>query len=173
MLETNISLRLFNFRLCNNNASTSDKVTVVSHIKTHQWICLELFWICVDFTPDSDEMTFSLEKKILWIEDSYLVRNNGLTVKNVLMMDLFLTNIQLLSSQDVNWWTGVVWIIVMFLSVFGLSFWRHPFTAEDPLLRHWCDATFLQIWWRNKCIYIWDVLWVTFSAIFFLNKQFL
>ncbi len=31
---------------------------------------------------------------------------------NVLMLDLF----QLLSSQDVNWWTGVVCIIVMFLS---------------------------------------------------------
>ncbi len=29
-----------------------------------------------------------------------------------LMLDLF----QLLSSPDVNWWTGVVWIIVMFLS---------------------------------------------------------
>ncbi len=29
------------------------------------------------------------------------------------MLDLF----QLLSSPDVNWWTGVVWIIVMFLSV--------------------------------------------------------
>ncbi len=28
------------------------------------------------------------------------------------MRDLF----QLLSSPDVNWWTGVVWIIVMFLS---------------------------------------------------------
>ncbi len=33
-------------------------------------------------------------------------------LKNILMLDLF----QLLSSQDVNWWTGVVWIIVMFLS---------------------------------------------------------
>ncbi len=31
-----------------------------------------------------------------------------------------------------------------------LSFWRHPFTAKHPLLRHWCNATFLQIWWRNK-----------------------
>ncbi len=31
-------------------------------------------------------------------------------------MDLFLTNTQLLSSPDVNWWTGVVCIIVMFLS---------------------------------------------------------
>ncbi len=45
---------------------------------------------------------------------------------------------QFLASQDVNWWTGVVWIflwiIVMFLiKLFGLSFWRHPFTAEI----HW------------------------------------
>ncbi len=37
---------------------------------------------------------------------------SGHLIKNILMMDLF----QLLSSQDVNWWTGVVWIIVMFLS---------------------------------------------------------
>ncbi len=32
------------------------------------------------------------------------------------MMDLFLTNMQLFASQDINWWTGLVWIIVMFLS---------------------------------------------------------
>ncbi len=25
------------------------------------------------------------------------------------------------------------------------SFWRHPFTAEDPLKSKWCDAKFLQI----------------------------
>ncbi len=31
-------------------------------------------------------------------------------VKNILTLDLFLTNWQLLASQDVNWWTGVVWI---------------------------------------------------------------
>ncbi len=30
--------------------------------------------------------------------------------------------------------------------LFGLSFWRHPFTAEDPLLSKWCCATFLWIW---------------------------
>ncbi len=36
----------------------------------------------------------------------------GIWVKNILMMDVF----HLLSSPDVNWWTGVVWIIVMFLS---------------------------------------------------------
>ncbi len=28
-------------------------------------------------------------------------------------------------------WSGVdyLWIIVMFYQLFGLSFWRHPFTA--------------------------------------------
>ncbi len=36
--------------------------------------------------------------------------------KNVLMMDLFLYKWAAFASQDVNWWTGEVWIIVMFLS---------------------------------------------------------
>ncbi len=76
-----------------------------------------------------------------------------------------------MSSPDVNWWTGVVWIICgllwCFYQLFGLSFWRHPFTAEHPLLRHWCRDTFLQIWWRNKLILISDGLRVsTFSAHF-------
>ncbi len=36
------------------------------------------------------------------------------------------------------------WIIVMILfQLFWLSFWRHPFTAEDPLLSKWCDAIIL------------------------------
>ncbi len=36
-----------------------------------------------------------------------------------------------------------LWIIVMFYKLFGLSFWRHPFTAEDPLVSKWYNATFL------------------------------
>ncbi len=74
-------------------------------------------------------------------------------------MDLFFKNLQLLASQDVNWCTGVVWItcglLWCFYQLFGLSFWRHPFTAEDPLVSKRCNATFLQIWWRNKLL---DVL---------------
>ncbi len=54
-------------------------------------------------------------------------------------------------------WGGVdyLWIIVMFLSdVFGLSFWRHPFTAEDSLLSKWCNATFLQIFkWYDSGLF--------------------
>ncbi len=46
-------------------------------------------------------------------------------------------NTQLLASQDINYGlSGVdyLWIIVMFYQLFGLSFWRHPFTAEHPLV---------------------------------------
>ncbi len=37
---------------------------------------------------------------------------------------------------------GLLWC---FYQLFGLSFWRHPFTAEHPLVNQWCNATFLQI----------------------------
>ncbi len=66
-------------------------------------------------------------------------------------MDLFLTDTQLFAS-------------------------RHPFTAEDPLVSKWCSATFLQIWWRNKLIYILDGLRLsTFLANvhFWVNYSFL
>ncbi len=90
-----------------------------------------------------------LEKAILWIESSILAGSNGFEVKNILMVDLFLTNSQLFSSQLINWWTGVIWItcglLWCFYQPFGLSFWRHPFTAEDPFMSKWCNAKFLQI----------------------------
>ncbi len=49
-------------------------------------------------------------------------------------MDLFLRKMQLFASHEFNWWTGVVWIIVMFYQPFELSFWRHPLTLEDTLV---------------------------------------
>ncbi len=67
-------------------------------------------------------------------------------------MHLFLTNTQLFTSLDIRWWItcGLLWC---FYQLFGLSFWRHPFTAEDPWVSKWCNATFLQIWWWNKLVY--------------------
>ncbi len=48
------------------------------------------------------------------------------------MLGLF----NLLYSPDINWWT------VDYCDVFiRLSFWRHPFTAEHPLLRHICNLS--------------------------------
>ncbi len=51
-------------------------------------------------------------------------------------MDCLNTNTQIFTFQDSNWWTGVIWITC------GLSFRRHPFTADDPLARKWCNANF-------------------------------
>ncbi len=53
----------------------------------------------------------------------------------------------------------MVWITCGLLWCFyQLSFWRHPFTAEDPLASKWWNATFLQIWWRKTLIHILDGL---------------
>ncbi len=75
--------------------------------------------------------------------------------------DEFISNTQLFTSQGVNWWIGVVWIIY---HLFGLSFWRHPFTAEDPF--H--DGIIISpnlFWWRNNLIYIVHFhFWVQYSV---------
>ncbi len=62
-------------------------------------------------------------------------------------------------------WSGVDYCDVFI----RLSFWRHPFTAEHPLLRHWCRDTFLQTWWRNKLILILNGMRV--STFIFLVDQ--
>ncbi len=53
---------------------------------------------------------------------------------------------------------------LQWIGVVGLSFWRHPFTAEDPLVvSKWCNAKFYLFWWK-KLIHV-DVLRIsTFSA---------
>ncbi len=61
---------------------------------------------------------------------------------------LFLTK-HISSLHKTLWWTGVVWIIVMFLS----AVWTHS-DGTHSLQRSTCEqsnnATFLQIWWRHK-----------------------
>ncbi len=49
---------------------------------------------------------------------------------------------------------GLLWC---FNQLFGLSFWRHPFTAEHLLLSEWCNARFLHTWWRKHSQVIQDV----------------
>ncbi len=45
---------------------------------------------------------------------------------------------------------GEVWITVMFYQLFGLSFWRHPFTAEHPLVSKWSKTIFLKIYLHKE-----------------------
>ncbi len=94
-------------------------------------------------------------------------------------MCLLLRDMQLFISQDVKWWTGVVWItcglLWWFYQLFGLSFWRHPFTSEDPLVSKWCKATFIQSVLMKKTYFILDGLSVSkFSAVvhFWVNYSF-
>ncbi len=91
-------------------------------------------------------------------------------------MNLFITNTQLFISQDVNWRTGVVWIFCgvlwCFYQLFGLSFWRHPFTAEDPLVSKWHNTKFLQNCWdeeTNLCAYSHDTAVVKISQGYLLK----
>ncbi len=35
-------------------------------------------------------------------------------------------------------------------SIQNLKFWRHPFTAEDPSVSKWCNATFLKICFHEE-----------------------
>ncbi len=70
-------------------------------------------------------------------------------------------------------WSGVVCItwglLGCFYQLFGHSFWRHPFTAEHPLLNKWCNATVLQICFNEetKLSTSWMIWgWVHFQSTF-------
>ncbi len=126
------------------------------------WTVFACKWclIFACFSSDSDETRTHI-----------LVRSKGLNIKNTLMLDLFLTNMQLLRRSLMDW-SGVdyLWIFVMSYQLCGRSFWRHPFTAEDPLVSKWWNATFLQICSDDKETHLhlgWPALRVsTFSANF-------
>ncbi len=77
---------------------------------------------------------------------------------------------------DINWWTGVVWItyglLWCFYQLFGLSFWRHPFTAEHPLVSKWWNAESPNLMKKQTHLCLgWPEGAYTFSAnfLFWLN----
>ncbi len=135
--------------------------------------CFELFFackfclICAYFSPQWDKMTFSLEKA--WIEDSF-------ELKNILIMYLFLTSKQLFASQDISWWTGVLWVtcglLWCFYQLFKFSCWRHPFTAEDPFVRDVMLHFSKTVPMKKKLIYLLGLrvntlsenVWVNYSS---------
>ncbi len=111
------------------------------------WIVHPKMNICWRFThpqyiKDVKELVSSLEQnwrnveKAIYNRGPYFSWKQWFEIRNVLM-DLFITNTHLFTSQDVNWWTGVVWItcglLWCFYQLLGLSLWRHPFTAGN----HW------------------------------------
>ncbi len=73
----------------------------------------------------------------------------------------------LFTLRDVGdlWITcGLLWF---FFYQFGLSFWRHPFNAEDPLVSKWCNAKFLQIQQKKK---ISSAFWICWGWVHFELK---
>ncbi len=63
----------------------------------------------------------------------------------------------LFSLQQINWWTGVMWIIVMFLSAVWILILTAPIHCISPNL----------FWWRNKPINILDGLRVSKVLVYF------
>ncbi len=63
-----------------------------------------------DFDVKDNRLTFSLEEALLWIMDLYFCWKQGFEVKTKKNLDGFVLQTQLLAFQDINWWTGVVWI---------------------------------------------------------------
>ncbi len=74
---------------------------------------------------------FSLEEAILWIMDSYFSWK------------------QLVSSPDVKWWTGVVWILWCFYQTLILT---APIHCRASIAERLMQKHISTIWWRNKLI---------------------
>ncbi len=131
--------------------------------------------LCIFVSWFRRENLFFEENNIM--DRGLIFANNSLKLQNVLMMDLFLTIMQLLASEDIMWWTGVVWIIVMFLS----AIWTLTLTAPihcrgsivEQVMQCYISPNLFQ--WRNKFVRILNGLRVSTSSanfLFWLNYSF-
>ncbi len=98
-------------------------------------------WILI--WKDNRTWTFHWRKCYYGLWTCIFARSEGLKL-HALKIDLFWTCSFSLHKTltDRLKRCGLLWC---FYQLFGLSFWRHPFTAEDPLVSKWCNAAFLQI----------------------------
>ncbi len=125
--------------------SPMDPLQWMGAVRMRPESCCSCFCIiCTYFSPDSDKMTFSLEKAILWINDLYFSKKPQFKVINLndgFFFFFFFTNMQLFASQDLsNWYTGVTCILLW-------RFYQHfesiLVALIHPLVSKWCNATFL------------------------------
>ncbi len=72
----------------------------------------------------------------------------------------------LFTSQAINWWTGIVWIIVMFLSAVWTIILTAPihckWSIDEQVMQCYISPNLFQ--WANKLIYIFNSMRVQFSA---------
>jgi len=94
--------------MSHNNTSSSEQVhLLLSHIKVQPCISLELLWLVNGAWSVQISILIKTIHNFHWRMLYYELWT--------LNTSWFLTKTYL-SSQDINWWTGVVWITVMFLS---------------------------------------------------------
>ncbi len=87
---------------------------------------------------------FHWRKQYFGLWTGILKRSNGLKLKTLWWISFLQTCSVSLHKMLIDGleWCGLRWC---FYQLFGLSFWRHPFTAEDPLVNKWWNATLIQI----------------------------
>jgi len=130
---------------------------------------VDLMW------EDNGEWTFVFywRKRYYGLWTHKLARSDDLKLK---WLNGFVSYMQIVTSEDVNWCTGVMWItcglLWCFYQLFGLSFWRHPFTAGDSLVSEWCNAKLIRFWWRNKII-LYGLRVTTFDINFTLTLNYI
>ncbi len=93
-------------------------------------------------------------------------------VKNALMIYLFIISsfsLYKMLTDGLEWCGLLVDYCDVFYQLLGLSFWRHPFTAEDPLVSRWCNATFIQMKKHTLLFLGWPEGELTFSKFSFLG----
>ncbi len=141
------------------------------HIKIHTHICLELFWNVFTYIS----LLIQTRQLFHWRKCYYglwcFSYKQRFEVKNVLMMDLFLTNMQLFTSQDINWWTGVVWIIVMFLSAVWTLILMAPIHCRASIGEQLMLNFSKSVEETNSfsCWMVWG--WVTLHFYFWVNSK--
>ncbi len=96
---------------------------------------------------DNRNWTFSLEEVLLWIMNWYFHQKWQFKVKmpwwicfrstSFLLHKILIDRLELYGTT-----CGLLWC---FYQLFGISFWRHPFIAEDWLVSKCCNAKFLQM----------------------------
>ncbi len=118
--------------------------------------------LCSDWVPSEWESTFLLEKAILWIEDSYFTWKQWFEVKNNLMIHIFIINMQLFMSQDVNWWARLR--VIFFISCLD----SHSDGTHSLMIKFdkFTNGKFLQICSDDKTNSSIFTCWLHIQAIF-------
>ncbi len=98
-------------------------------------------------SEDVRRWTFSPEEELLWIMGSFFRPEAMLYMLYIYIYIKHLNDIYISYKHTHRfspYWisSGLLWC---FYQLFELSFWWHPFTAEDPLVNKKCNAKFIQI----------------------------